>query len=580
MASNNAEINDLRAQVEGYRTKMSLLQQEVSLILDKSDKIELLRKRELEEACRARDHLEIKLQKYKMYVKQLERERDDLRESVTEFIDKVESNPGALNLWPRSHMEMQSFPDPVSGIDRNRVLVDMPELQVSYFVEEISRLKRQRDLEYQNSKQMQDLFETQIRILWAQVARRDAIIAACQEHASHHIDLAPNPSTIPRDRLTVPPLSDEQIIEALRKTMENNRALEAEVWTLGQKQIEPYKLERAKLASAQPVSASPALPRMAPAPPEVSVAPDSQNTEPILALQHEPALTEPGKLEPTIPGLHTATYPSNISDIPPASYRNADISHRPYLPQIDALDHQINYLSSKIDAFKEERNLLKEVLVLQQSGLSQDTTSGGVPRPVSAPKYIPEPSRHTISGTSQDLQTPWDIAPAQEQNSQEVNAETPPSLDPNAQILDIPLPGNDSNEARSYIPGSHEDYDGEISMELATPLTPSNIVLPGGVMMRTSRTQSPTGSDTNEESPRMIRPRILSSPLPASMPSSPTQRFQSPAATSLVAVEAELDLERLRRELSETQNRLRERDQEVAELRAMLQTVSGNEEGT
>lgn len=62
------------------------------MICDKTDRIELLRAQELEEASQTRHHLEIKLRKYRAYAKQLEQERDDLRDSVMELVAKGNPN--------------------------------------------------------------------------------------------------------------------------------------------------------------------------------------------------------------------------------------------------------------------------------------------------------------------------------------------------------------------------------------------------------------------------------------------------------------------------------------------------------
>lgn len=133
-----------------------------------------------------------------------------------------------------------------------------------------------------------------------------------------------------------------------------------------------------------------------------------------------------------------------------------------------------------------------------------------------------------------------------------------------------------NNDAR--LPEKPENYDGdgELSMELATPLTPANIVLPDGVS-RSSRNQSPI--DSNGEIPRMIRPRILPSPLPASVPNSPTRCSQSPSPSpSPVMLEAESDLVKIQRELVETRDQLQERNQELADLHAVLQAMRGKGE--
>lgn len=122
----NLQKDALKVQLEAYRAKLLLLQQEVALICDKTDRIELLRAQELEEASQTRHHLEAKLIRYKSYVKDLEVERDDLRDSVMELVAKgespstfhilttdsglaVESNSNLLNVWPRSRLEMNAL---------------------------------------------------------------------------------------------------------------------------------------------------------------------------------------------------------------------------------------------------------------------------------------------------------------------------------------------------------------------------------------------------------------------------------------------------------------------------------------
>ena len=162
-------------------------------------------------------------------------------------------------------------------------------------------------------------------------------------------------------------------------------------------------------------------------------------------------------------------------------------------------------------------------------------------------------------------------------------------------------------------------HDGEMSMDLATPLFPTPVLLsssplspfPSQPQSRPrSRSQTitplnpPTSSD--DSSPRMIRPRVLSSPLPntlvprfpsppiglppphtstpvfppgsqfiAPSPPQPLPRpDRSPPQTRSVSTTdggAQTNLERIERALAEEQLKLREGEQQLEQLQHVLQ---------
>jgi hypothetical protein len=144
----------------------------------------------------------------------------------------------------------------------------------------------------------------------------------------------------------------------------------------------------------------------------------------------------------------------------------------------------------------------------------------------------------------------------------------------------MPL-GADITNHDAHLREGLENYDldsnGELSMDIATPLIQVNLTLPADAISRSLRTQSPLTS--NEESPRMIRPRILPSPRPTtpdSLSSSSNQSISvSPKSEPLLTrtPAPEVNLERVQKELTEARHRLDKANQEIADLRAILQAI-------
>lgn len=125
-------------------------------------------------------------------------------------------------------------------------MVEKPDL-LSYAEARITSLIQQRDVERQTFRQTQRLLESQVRLLEAQVARRDATVAACRNHTGNKTieeDEEHIHGTRPGDVGASIPLSDEQITQTLRKTLETNHTLETEIRMLSQKVISYLEIHR------------------------------------------------------------------------------------------------------------------------------------------------------------------------------------------------------------------------------------------------------------------------------------------------------------------------------------------------
>jgi hypothetical protein len=80
------QINNLRAQLEAYKTKTGLLQQRLASALASLDCVQNQHLLELDDEQRKRKHAETKLRRYVDVVQAAEVERDDLRDAVMKLV--------------------------------------------------------------------------------------------------------------------------------------------------------------------------------------------------------------------------------------------------------------------------------------------------------------------------------------------------------------------------------------------------------------------------------------------------------------------------------------------------------------
>ncbi|KAF8074588.1 hypothetical protein FPV67DRAFT_1474099 [Lyophyllum atratum] len=174
------QIDYLESQIQAYKARTSLLQQQQISTLDTLDEVLHQHKQEIEEETTASKLLKQRLRKNKDVLKEIERERDDLRDVVLELIAKVETSQNDFRSWPYSKLQLSSHTDPAIGTDYKQTPSILPsqaqEMQenLTYAGGIVRALKHELFLERQAHAQTR----ARVHALKAQVASRDAALEA------------------------------------------------------------------------------------------------------------------------------------------------------------------------------------------------------------------------------------------------------------------------------------------------------------------------------------------------------------------------------------------------------------------
>ncbi|KAG5637237.1 hypothetical protein H0H81_005281 [Sphagnurus paluster] len=239
------QIEYLESQIQAYKARISVLQQQKISALDTLDDLVQQHKQDLDQESTARQLLEHKLYKNREMLRAVERERDELRDAVLELIQKVEKSQNDFKSWPCSKLQLSSYTDPVGAHhtqpDHHHELQE----NLTYAEGIIRSLKD----ELQHERQAHALTRVRIRTLEAQVASRDAALEALTQEIS--------PTTVRNEngqRKARPEsqrdLDHAEISSLFIQTVKNNRTLEQEIRCLFE------NLERARLKTEAPLGPS------------------------------------------------------------------------------------------------------------------------------------------------------------------------------------------------------------------------------------------------------------------------------------------------------------------------------------
>lgn len=623
-------INNLEAQLEAHKTKIGLLQQRLMSALDTLDRLQSQYSLELDAEAHKRRHAETKLRRYMDTVQAAEVERDDLRDAVMKLVMKVESGNDDFNSWPRSHMRISSLLDPLAPTNNTRLdeaaSRDVSEDQLlSYAGAIIDTLRHECDLARVTHAHFREMFEDRIQTLEAQLARRDAELETHVGHLVLEANAAPRILMQNEKRSRKEPVSmaQEEVMIILQRTSARNKTLEEEIKGLF-KRLEQVRITK---STTSPSLSLPAQPSPPPADTELRTetspvqAPDAQ-------LDPLPAIPEPLTMDIHTQSLHNHDVATEMAD-----HNNYDPRH--HHPTVEHLNQEITELSARINAFKAERDALLEVIASQRNvaGLPSATryqqhsselelepeATGAMIQPYNALEDECISLRHIVQLLREELREARINAKRREQEllerieHMERRQGLANTVAPNADGVAVMQEGR--------VPKTDDlldAYDGEMSMELATPLFPISLLppspsphhTPSRPQSRSSRshTRSPHSKSTlissgeGSGSPRMIPPRILSSPSPSwSQSSSSTTPLSPPPqpppdappptfiqdfpptpvvqpilplplpADSISTISVQHpSIEWVERELAAEQRRLQEGEQQLAELRNML----------
>ncbi|KAH8081301.1 hypothetical protein BXZ70DRAFT_1012396 [Cristinia sonorae] len=251
-------ITQLQSQLQLHIARTSLLQSRLTAALDELDTAHAAHARELARERSERDRLEIKLGASARRMREVEAERDEMREVVTMLVKKVEEND-QLSGWPRTSMhlltplEPLSLPIPASS--------SCPDSVSSYAAVVIASLNAQLTKERTTNARVLDYAEAEILRLQAQVARRDAELEACVVHSHDtalmdvHIPVDAGGTKVEarddrkpaagKTRIEASSLTREEALSVMGLVNTRNKQLETDVHRLSQ------RLRDAKVRHAQ-----------------------------------------------------------------------------------------------------------------------------------------------------------------------------------------------------------------------------------------------------------------------------------------------------------------------------------------
>ncbi|KAF8958673.1 hypothetical protein BDZ97DRAFT_1761909 [Flammula alnicola] len=495
LAQKEEEIALLESRLQAYTGRLSLLQSRLLSTLDTLDVIQNSQAQELSSLLRTRNRLQEQLDSYIKVVRAAELERDDMRDAVMKLVEKVETSNDYCN-WPHSQIRLSSLPDsiPIVQSRRGNPSDDDEEDLISYASSIIESLRRERDNERRAHAQTRESAEARILALEAKLSRREAELEACVAHADHGVSVEVRISPRIKERMPANDLvTSEQIISMLDITVARNKLLESEITTLFK------RLEQARAtASTDPSHFSP----------------------PKFEGERLRKTRTQTRLESRIPSISSNKTPSrppfegdDMLDDENDERSFRDLGHN----VLRDLERQIQALSQKIDAFAEERNVVRQTLSHNPPLESNSQPDEDIENRLRILETECARLRTSECHLRDELDATRDDARARENDLlDKINslrsmlAEPPKSTYQTENVSDLLDPD-----------------DGEISMELATPLLPMSII----AAQSGSRSTSPHSPVVGDPlSPYVDPPSI---PLPPS-PDGDSDHTNSPTLSQIM----------------------------------------------
>ncbi|TEB18506.1 hypothetical protein FA13DRAFT_1821746 [Coprinellus micaceus] len=233
-SSNEAGPSRLDAQLRAYHAKALKAQTKLSETLDVLDGMERTHAEQLALNERREGKMKQKMRAYSDVAKKAEEETEDMRQAVLKLIDKVEKNSNGYKSLKPSQMHVSSLLDPIPAPNtRRKSAADTDEI-LSYATTMLEVARRERSLERKAHQKTKEWAQSRISALEAQLSRREAELARCTTHCvspspTHH---QPPPSYPQHEAEGMP---YQQYIDTLQWTISKNRTLEREIQVLSEK---------------------------------------------------------------------------------------------------------------------------------------------------------------------------------------------------------------------------------------------------------------------------------------------------------------------------------------------------------
>ncbi|KAJ7079538.1 hypothetical protein C8R44DRAFT_91367 [Mycena epipterygia] len=509
IAERDAEIDNLRLSLEAHIAHALGAKSRLALALDALDSVQALRASELAAEAEAKDHLRAEMARYSERLKVTEIERDVLHHAVLEFVEKVESSKDGLPPLSNSKIKIPCLLDPIEGMLKDASSIAAEDTQWAYASGMILSLRSSLTCERHAHAETRRSARARISRLEAQLARREAELEACVMHVGQAFPRASTSSyraaNIPALPPSPPPMPISNMKAFLERTSAHNIILEEELNRLN-------ALLEARLTSKESVPSSQTYPTLSRLGADDPAASTSQNitrrrrhahSDTVERHRQRSSSRRGRSISPPRPQRPVSSEPLD----PDRTIRPA-----PALPRRastedmhTALNRELAMLGSKIDAFHIE----KETLMAQVQAES---------RPEPDPRS--NPHRHLNRHHREDQRDQF------EHRARHAQSHFPA----------IPTPRHGGQTAAAYLgPPSQahllEDYDGEMSMDLATPIYPT-LMLPVAGPSRSIHLPAIHPPPTPSRPSAEISPLDLTSEHPLPLVTSPPDGLTSGAHNS------------------------------------------------
>ncbi|KAF7352686.1 hypothetical protein MVEN_01234500 [Mycena venus] len=430
IAEKDAQIDQLRISLEAQVTHSVATNSRLAVALDTLDYLQTQHAAELAAEVKAKERLRDTLTRYVDTVKVAEIERDNLRDAVIELAEKVELSKDDFTSWSHSRIRIPRLLEPLQTMPNALSSIASEGDLWAYTSGMIKFLRSSLVSERRAHTETRNAARARIAVLEAQLARRDSELEECIMHAGKTFPRASSSrmsfTNIPDLPPSPPPIPASAANAAHQRTLAQNVVLEEEVEQLAAL-LEKARLEATRRA-VPPSDTRQAVyesePDAVPPPPVRSSDSrgrkkrDRQNSHP-----SDEGRRSGFHLRSSSPARQLRSASHGVEAVDP------DQTIRPAVRAATedvhaSLEREIAALGAKIDGFRAE----KQILLAQNARFET-----GSPR-----------RRFRRCHLLQNLEVL--AAPAQ-----------PPEGPVQARLL--------------------EDHDGEMSMDLATPLVPT-VMLP------------------------------------------------------------------------------------------------------
>ncbi|KAJ3876944.1 hypothetical protein F5051DRAFT_441045 [Lentinula edodes] len=499
------EILQLKLQLKAYAARTSLIQSRLTSTQDALDALQLSHDEELRAEQAAKHKMQQRLKTYYQFLRSVDYEKEDLRNAIVSFLQRVSWYTSVVedphNTWPQSQLHVSSLLEPADPkllMHRNQdVSNDFDQRLMDYAAAMIDTLVHERDLARTAHQSLLLDAKAQIAALEAELAHRDLELEKC---ISHCVDCP----EFQRSRTGFEPFTpmDPSVLsKILQKTSTRHKVLE-----LGNQQLEG-QLENLRQSISVPLASTS----------QIKYSDRIQHDETSREIQDDS--------DPTV-----RMSPTN-GDVAP-SLGNVN----PTSKLIAQMDTDIRNLGLTINAFASERDRLQK-MVAEQAVIRKS---------VSAPAGLEIESRRSAhllqDNASVDMEVAYAASLCREKSLIEDNLKLVERLR-DLHSSDVPDSDTEAKEdmrplsrsASSAPPQLIDAEDGEVSMDLATPLLPTTFIA----------TPEKTRRSNTSGTPSTPRPLIPLSPAPVSSslfgqeqsPTSPRQGQSSIPSEEIKSVE-------------------------------------------